>query len=185
MLKYHKIQQTSTEAEVRRVNNNNLFSSLLSRTTVVSWYHSLTHSLTHSIFVGIIQYLYFKIGSICLCYAISDHRYFLVPCNKRKHTGHAHQQAASQATTDSACRHPVWLPHSSLGFQRPVRRRSYHSKPHLWTLTCMCSITQTDACGLSLINFLHSLRSITSSLFSCQVWESFLQPHCSCKFSLV
>jgi len=44
------------------------------------------------------------------------------------HTGHAHQQAASHASTDSAWRHPVWLPHSSLGFQRPVGRRSYHNK---------------------------------------------------------
>jgi len=33
--------------------------------------------------------------------------YFLAPCNKRKHTAHAHQQAASQASTDSAWRHPV------------------------------------------------------------------------------
>jgi len=112
--------------------------------------------------VGIIQYVYFKIGSICLCYEIGDHCYFLAPCDKRKHTGHAHQQAASQATTDSACRHHVWLPHSSLSFQRPVCRHSYHSKPRLWTLTCMCSITQSYACGLSLINFLHSLWSITS-----------------------
>jgi len=32
------------------------------------------------------------------------------------------QQTASHASTDSACRHPVWLPHSSLGFQRPVGR---------------------------------------------------------------
>jgi len=64
--------------------------------------------------------------------------YFLSPCDKRKHTVHANQQAASQASMDSACRHPVWLPHSSLGFQRPVGHRSYHNKPRL-------SITQTDA----------------------------------------
>ena len=42
--------------------------------------------------------------------------YFLAPCDKRKHTAHTNQKAASQASTDSACRHPVWLPHSSLGF---------------------------------------------------------------------
>jgi len=39
-----------------------------------------------------VHHLYFKIGSVCLCYgqhAIGDRRYFLVPCNKRKHTGHA------------------------------------------------------------------------------------------------
>jgi len=58
-------------------------------------------------------------------------RYFLAPCDKRKHTGHAKQQAASHASTDSAWRHPVWLPHSSLGFQRPVGRRGYHNKPRL------------------------------------------------------
>ena len=64
------------------------------------------------------------IGSVCLCHG--EHAsYFLSPCDKRKHTDHAHQQAASQASTDSAWRHPVWLPHSSLGFQRPVGRRSY------------------------------------------------------------
>jgi len=34
--------------------------------------------------------------------------YFLAPCDKRKHTAHAHQQAANQASTDSAWRHPVW-----------------------------------------------------------------------------
>ena len=33
--------------------------------------------------------------------------------------------AASQASTDSAWRHPMWLPHSSLSFQHPVGRRSY------------------------------------------------------------
>jgi len=64
--------------------------------------------------------------------------YFLATCDKRKHTAHAHQHAASQASTDSACRHPVWLPHSSLGFQPPVGRRIYYSKPRL-------SVTQTDA----------------------------------------
>jgi len=48
--------------------------------------------------------------------------YFLAPCDKCKHTAHAHQQAASQASTDSTCRHTVWLLHSSLGFQRPAGR---------------------------------------------------------------
>jgi len=57
--------------------------------------------------------------------------YFLAPCDNRKHTAHAHQQAASQASTDSAWRHPVWLPHSSLGLQRPVGRRSYRLTPQV------------------------------------------------------
>jgi len=51
--------------------------------------------------------------------------YFLAPGDKRQHTAHAHQQAASQASMDSAWTHPVWLPHSTLGFQRPVGRSSY------------------------------------------------------------
>jgi len=55
--------------------------------------------------------------------------YLLAPCDKRKHTAHAHQQAASQASTVCAWRHPVWLTHSSLGFQRPVGRRSYRLTP--------------------------------------------------------
>jgi len=63
-------------------------------------------------------YHYIKIGSVCLC-----HCYFLAPCDKHKHTAHTHQQAASQASTDSAWRQPVWLPRSSLGFQRPVGLR--------------------------------------------------------------
>jgi len=64
-------------------------------------------------------------------------RYFLVPCDKRKHTGHAQQQARTQASTDSACRHPVWLTHSSLGFQHPVGHRSFNSKPHLTGEVCV------------------------------------------------
>jgi len=36
----------------------------------------------------------------------------------------AHRQATSQASTNSAWRNPVCLSHSSLGFQRPVGRRS-------------------------------------------------------------
>jgi len=62
------------------------------------------------------------IRSVCLCHCerLFVPCYFLAPCNKHKHTGHAHQQAASQASTDSAWRHSVWLPHSSCGFQRPV-----------------------------------------------------------------
>jgi len=52
-------------------------------------------------------------------------------------TAYAHQQAASQASTDSACRHPVWLPHSSLGFQRPVGRRSYHKKARVTGEVCV------------------------------------------------
>ena len=79
--------------------------------------------------------------------------YFVAPCDKRKHTAHNHQQAASQASTDSACRHPVWLPHSSLGFQRPIA-------------------TQTDAkrdCGLFYFNMeprlnLHPEYSLVSML---------------------
>ena len=86
------------------------------------------------------MYLYFKIGSVCLCHgqhAIGDRRYLLAPYDKRKHTGHAQQQAASHASTDSAWRHPVWLPHSSLGFQPPVGRRSYHDKPCLTGEVCV------------------------------------------------
>jgi len=59
------------------------------------------------------SYLIIKIGSVCLCriclchadHAIGDRRYFVAPCDKRKHTGYAHQQAASHASTDSA-----WIP---------------------------------------------------------------------------
>jgi len=73
-------------------------------------------------------------GKHCISYTNNRKRlsvpcYFLAPCDKRKHTAHAHQQAASQASTDSAGRHHVWLPHSSLGFQRPVGRRSYRLTP--------------------------------------------------------
>jgi len=70
-----------------------------------------------------VQHLVLIIGSLCPCH--------LAPCDKRKHTAYAHQQATSQASTDSAWTHPVWLPHSTLGFQRPVGRRSYHNKPRL------------------------------------------------------
>ena len=70
--------------------------------------------------------------------------YFLAPFDKRKHTGHAHQQAASHASTDSAWRHPAWLPHSSLGFQRPVGRRSYRLTPQA---------TIAQSCGLWLAVF--------------------------------
>jgi len=64
-------------------------------------------------------------------------RYFLAPCDEHKHTGHAQQQAASQASTDSACGHPVWLPHSSVGFQHPVGHRSYNNKPRLTGEVCV------------------------------------------------
>ena len=57
--------------------------------------------------------------------------YFLAPCDKHKHTAHTHQQAASQVSTDSTWRRPVWLPHSSLRFQCPVGRRSYRLTPQL------------------------------------------------------
>jgi len=46
-------------------------------------------------------------------------RYFPAPYDKREHTGHGQQQAASQASTDSACRHPVWLPHMQSRFPAP------------------------------------------------------------------
>jgi len=55
--------------------------------------------------------------------------YFLAPCDKRKHTAHAHQQAASQASIHSAWRHPVWLLHSSLGLEHPVGCRSHRLTP--------------------------------------------------------
>jgi len=99
-----------------------------------------------------ILHLYYKNRkhlSVCLCHgqhAVSDRRYFLAPCDKRKHTGHTHQQAASHASTDSACRHPVWLSHNSLGFQRPVGRRSYHNKlacAALLRLTPQATIAQS------------------------------------------
>ena len=85
-------------------------------------------------------YLYFKIGSVCLCHghhAIGDRRYFLAHCDKHKHTGYAQQQADSQASTDCIWRYPVWLPHSSLCFQCPVGRRSYHKKPCLTGEVCV------------------------------------------------
>jgi len=82
-----------------------------------------------------------KTGSVCLCHG--DRRYFLAPCDKRKHTAHVHQQAASHASTDSAWRHLVWLPHNSLGFQRPVGRRSYHKKPRLAGLTQQATIARS------------------------------------------
>jgi len=65
------------------------------------------------------------IGSVCLCHCerLSVPCYFLAPCDNCKHTAHADQQAASQASTDSAWRHPVWLLHSSLGC------RSYRLTP--------------------------------------------------------
>jgi len=66
-----------------------------------------------------------SVPTVCLCHAILS----IVPCDKHEHTAHAHQQAASQASTDSARRHHVWLPHSSLGFQRPAGRRSYRLTP--------------------------------------------------------
>jgi len=73
------------------------------------------------------------IGSFCQCHCerLSVPCYFLAPCDKRKHIAHAHQEAANQASTDSAWRHPMWLPHSSLDFQRPVYadRRSYRLTP--------------------------------------------------------
>jgi len=78
------------------------------------------------------SHLILIIGSVCLCHCerLSVTCYFLAPCDKRKHTVHAHQQAASQASTDSAWRHLVWLPHSSLGFQRPVGCCSYRLTKH-------------------------------------------------------
>jgi len=80
--------------------------------------------------------------------------YFLEPCDKRKNTAHAYQQAASQASTDSAWRHPVWLPHSSLGFQCHVRRRSYQNKlacAALLTLMPQATIAQSAIVACSCI----------------------------------
>jgi len=64
--------------------------------------------------------------------------YFLAPSDKHKHTAHAHQQAASQASSDSTWRHPVWLPHSSPGFQRPVGRSSYRLMPQSRSAIVAC-----------------------------------------------
>jgi len=103
----------------------------------------------------LVRYLILIIGSVCLCHG--EHAsYFLAPYDKRKHTGHAHQQVASQASTDSAWKHPVWLPQSSLGFQRPVRRRSNHNKfacAALLTLTPQATITRSAivACVLVIL----------------------------------
>jgi len=66
--------------------------------------------------------------------------YFLALCDKRKHTAHTHQQAASQASADSGWRHPVWLPHSSLGFQHPVGRHRYRLTPQA-TIACFIEIS--------------------------------------------
>jgi len=85
--------------------------------------------------------------------------YFLAPCYKRKHTSHAYQQAASHASTDSAWRHPVWLSHSSLGFQRPVGRRSYRLTPQA-----------TIECGLWFI-ISHCLRELSHTVKSCNTWR--------------
>jgi len=91
-------------------------------------------------------------------------RYFLVPCDKHKHIGHAQQQAASQASMDSAYRQPVWLPHSSLGFQRPVGCRSYHNKPCLTEevfVTPQATISQS-AIVACLIHNAHSVEEISN-----------------------
>jgi len=42
-------------------------------------------------------------GIVCLCHAIGDRRYFLAPCDKREHTGHAQQQAARIPLGDTLC----------------------------------------------------------------------------------
>jgi len=84
----------------------------------------------------------------CMCACVSIYKngkhlsvpcYFLAPCDKHKHTAHAHQQAASQASTDSAWRHPVLL------LQRPVGCRSY-------SLTPQAAIAQSAivACSIQL-----------------------------------
>jgi len=41
----------------------------------------------------------------------------------------------------------VWLPHSSLGFHRPVGRRSYHNKPRLTGEVCV------ESAGISLSKY--------------------------------
>jgi len=38
----------------------------------------------------------------------------------------------------------MWLPHGSLGFQRPVGRHSYHNKPRLTEEVCI------ESAGISL-----------------------------------
>jgi len=91
-----------------------------------------------------VRYLILIIGSVCMCHgSICLLCYFLAPCDKRKHTAHTHQQAASQAIADSGWRHPVWLPHSSLGFQHPVGRHRYRLTPQ--ATIAQCAIV---ACGL-------------------------------------
>ena len=86
--------------------------------TAVSFLHCLLDDMKG---VTTLSSLILIIGSVCLCHclALSLPCCFLAPCDKRKHS----------ANTDSAWRHPVWLLHSSLGFQRPVGRRSYRLTP--------------------------------------------------------
>ena len=79
--------------------------------------------------------IYILKSEASVCAAVR--RYLQAPCDEHKHTGHAQQQAASQANTDSACGHPVWLPHSSVGFQHPAGHRSYHNKPRLTGEVCV------------------------------------------------
>jgi len=67
---------------------------------------------------------------------LSEPRYFLAPCDKRKHTGHAHQQAGSQASTDSAWRHPVWLPHSSLDLRSITQTDATSHNRAKWLVVC-------------------------------------------------
>jgi len=56
---------------------------------------SRTYFFYHLCFVLTI-YILKSEASVCA----TVRRYFLVPCDKHKHTGHAQQQAASQASTD-------------------------------------------------------------------------------------
>ena len=84
-----------------------------------------------------------KIRSVCLCHgqhAIGDCRYFLAPCDKRKHTGHAQQQPPARPA-QIPLGDTVWLSHSSLGFQRPVGR--YMHCAALLRLTPQATIAQS------------------------------------------
>jgi len=54
---------------------------------------------------GINATIYILKSEASVCATVRHH--FLAPCDKRKHTGHTQQQAASQVSTDSACRHPL------------------------------------------------------------------------------
>jgi len=69
----------------------------------------------------------------------------------------------------------VWLPHSSLSFQRPVGRRSYHNKPRLTGEVCVTpQATIALACvSLNLVVSGVKLRTVTGPQLRRKEVESF------------